>query len=548
MHGAHLHPVPVNVPDALFGRADPRIGTRVLSHLTHGRERGLRFLLSHLKPADDGHGSFFHGPARSRALETALTLHILRQAGIEPAWQQRLRGYLVDHAEGADEIGRLAAHAVLGQTQPDDVTGLLHTMTRELEYGRRRKQALLLMLMVELGCLPLGRARVEPADFAVQAAHRFSQLYCAALRMIHRRHAGGGALDGEQDTALLESSQRQNGSWEQQSLITVVALMGLGSAHPAFRRGLEYLRHVEREDGGIPFIHDQDTWMTAVAGLALRAGRARPEVQQEVACFIASRQHDNGGWSFREDVLQTDVDCTANCAQVLLQGDARRFERPLDRALAYFEALQRDDGGYPTYEREGESEVSMTANVLLAQSLSVRRRPELLPVMRRASAYLLERQRSDGRFEKSWSLCETYSIFRVMWSLDACQAVDEALQTSTVRARAASYLLESQHADGGWGQTDALASDALSTAYALSALSVLRRRHPIPRSPVDQAVAYLLTQQEPAAGQFLSITDMAGPRPIPYDVPLISTAWSVLALSLALDGPIWNSKGGRRNV
>ncbi|XYI03566.1 prenyltransferase/squalene oxidase repeat-containing protein [Sorangium sp. So ce1128] len=526
----------MHIPDIALDRGNRRAELHALASLTEGRERGLRFLLSHLKPAGDGCGSFFHGPAQSRGLETALTLHVLRQARIEPEWQERLRGYLLKHAEGADAISKLAARAVLEQMRPDELTGLLHTLTRELEYGRRRKQALLLMLMVELGCLPLERARVEPEDFAAQAAHRFSQLYCAALRMIHRRHAGGGALHDEQDAALLESSQSQNGSWEQQSLITVVAMMGLGPAHPAFRRGLEYLRRVEREDGGIPFIHDHDTWMTAVAGLALRAGQARPEVQQEVARFIASRQHTNGGWSFREEVTQTDVDCTANCAQVLLQGDARRFEQPLDRALAYFRALQRDDGGYPTYEREGESEVSMTANVLLVQSLSVRRRPELRSAMRRASAFLLERQTNDGRFEKSWSLCETYSIFRVMWALHACQAAGEAADASAARARACGYLLASQRADGGWGQTGALPSDAVSTAYALSALSVLREHHPVPPSRVDRAVVYLLTQQEPATGEIVSISDMVGPRPIPYDVPLMSTAWSVLALSLALEG------------
>jgi hypothetical protein len=200
------------IPDAPFDQADPRTGIRSLSGLIERRERGLRFLLSHLKPAGNGHGSFFHGPARSRALETALTLHVLRQARIEPAWQERLRGYLVDHAEDADEIGRLVAHAALGQARPDDVTGLLNTLTRDLEYGRRRKQALLLMLMVELGCLPLERARVELGDFAAQATHRFSQLYCAALRMIHRRHAGGGALDGGQDIALLESAAGRSGA------------------------------------------------------------------------------------------------------------------------------------------------------------------------------------------------------------------------------------------------------------------------------------------------------------------------------------------------
>jgi prenyltransferase beta subunit len=205
----------------------------------------------------------------------------------------------------------------------------------------------------------------------------------------------------------------------------------------------------------------------------------------------------------------------------------------VDRALDYFRKLQREDGGYPTYELEGESEVTMTANILLAQSLCVGRRPHLRQSMRRACQFLMERQRNDGRFEKSWSLCESYSMFRVIWALDVYPATDEAPRIELVRARALRYLRETQHADGGWGQDAGQPSDALSTAYALASLGLLWGHLPIEPSRIDRAVHYLLSQQDPETGGFVSTPDVAGPRPIPFDLPLLNTVFCLMGLSFA---------------
>jgi len=55
-----------------------------------GRAHGVRFLRLHFQ--SEGEGRFI-GRARGRVLETALTLHALKLADLDPAWQQRLRDH-----------------------------------------------------------------------------------------------------------------------------------------------------------------------------------------------------------------------------------------------------------------------------------------------------------------------------------------------------------------------------------------------------------------------------------------------------------------------
>ncbi|WAS91816.1 prenyltransferase/squalene oxidase repeat-containing protein [Nannocystis punicea] len=492
-------------------------------------------MLRHFQCPEDRGEFRFLGPASGRVLESALTLHVLRRTNIEPEWQQRLRGFLVGHSAGADPISRLFAAAALGLTQTEDAMTALDGFLGDLAYGRRRKRALLLMLLVELEVVPLARAGIMLDDFAVQAAHRFSQLHGAASRLMFGRHAGGipeGTVP--RDAAFIVACQAANGGWEQQALLTLLAMLALGPDHPAFERGLRFLRGLEREDGGIPFIPDVDVWLNALAGLALQAGSSLPEVRRQVARFLISRQHTHGGWSFTDGVQQTDSDCSALCVELLLREDAERHAPAVDRALEYFRERQRDDGGYPAYERAGESEPTMTANVLLAQCLGVGRRPELVPSMRAARQFIRGSQRSDGRFETSWSLCETYSIFRVMASLEAHRAVDPGQTPDTVGERALRYLLAHQRTDGGWGQAATAPSDALSSAYALAAVSLPRFATVVPPACARRAAAYLLGQQDPRTGAFVSIPDQMGPRPIPYEVPVLSTVMGVWALSLTI--------------
>jgi prenyltransferase beta subunit len=471
-------------------------------------------------------------PAEGRVLETALTLRLLEKEGLEPEWREQLRGFLAKNIERADLISKPIGLAALGREHRGALQNLAQLMAG-LEYARRRKYAFLVMLLSEAGLVTLEEVGLGPEYFSDEAHHRFSRLYGAALRLIYGRRRGV-ALDRQKDIEFLRKAQGLEGGWEQQTLITILAILGMGREHECFAPGLEFLKRMTREDGGIAFCDNQNVWLAALGGLALQtAGRITKPAQRTIADYLLSRQHLNGGWAFTEGVVQTDTDCSANSLQMLIELDPERYAMTIERGQEYFLRLQRPDGGYPTYEIEGESEVTMTANIVLAQSLWMEQDPRLLEPVRRACRYLVLRQKGDGRFEKSWSLSESYSIFRTLWALDKCRESVPELPLQSLYQSAAEYLLDTQHADGGWGQKDSLPSDGLSTAYSLSALCIARRYLPIEAARIDRAVSHLVSQQDPESGEFFSVPDLVGPRPIPFDVTLLSTVFSALALSFA---------------
>lgn len=502
--------------------------TSVLEQATTGGVSALTFILEQQRSSAN-RGAFIDSKVRGRVLETALLLHLLRKHDLDPKWQERLHGYVSLNAEAADPFSQLVATSVL-DTSTVEVQSTLGPMLEKLEYGKCRKRAFLKMILVEVGLVDLPDTHVLPAHFSSQATHRFSKLYCSALRLIYNHHSDA-PVDVAQDIEFLHRAQAKNGSWEQQSLITLMALLSMQPDEVGFRRGLKFLRNLERPEGGIPFCDNQNVWVTALAGLALQAAGVQSSVVADLAEYIASQQHDNGAWSFTEGVQQTDTDDTANCVQVLLQHDPKRYSAEIDQAFAYFETLQREDGGYPTYEIEGEPELTMTANILLVKCLAAMDRPNLRDSIRRAASFLVSHQKTDGSFERSWSLAESYSVFRVLWALEAAEPFLETTDTLTnTRVRALAYIRSTQNLDGGWGQCAGRPSDGLSTAYALSSLTFLRHQSSFLESEeFRRAVGYLLSQQDPSSGEVISIPDVAGPRPIVFDTPLLSTIFSAMA-------------------
>ncbi|MHC5778946.1 MAG: prenyltransferase/squalene oxidase repeat-containing protein [Nostoc sp.] len=85
-------------------------------------------------------------------------------------------------------------------------------------------------------------------------------------------------------------------------------------------------------------------------------------------------------------------------------------------------------------------------------------------------------------------------------------------------------LLSCQNSDGGWGHQLGDASDVISTSYTLIALSSLGDAETLRRG-----THYLMLQQD-EEGKFVSIPDQAAPRPIPYDVPILTSIFALLAL------------------
>ena len=191
------------------------------------------------------------------------------------------------------------------------------------------------------------------------------------------------------------------------------------------------------------------------------------------------------------------------------------------------------DGGFPTFLPGAASEIAMTAAAVGA--LSGATVPDRVPaeILRRGVSYVVDHQSRDGTFERSWSLCETNAIFRAMAALRRFRAhsgseATPALERSIdgVVARSRQYLRNAQNADGGWGQINGAASDVLSTSYALIALA-----HIGDGATLHNGVRYLVACQQPDGG-FVSIPDQAGPRPIPFDGPILADLFALLALDL----------------
>ncbi|MGW5162503.1 hypothetical protein ACWEPN_44120 [Nonomuraea wenchangensis] len=91
-------------------------------------------------------------------------------------------------------------------------------------------------------------------------------------------------------------------------------------------------------------------------------------------------------------------------------------------------------------------------------------------------------------------------------------------------ARSVARLVETQNPDGGWGQLPGDPSDVLSTAQAVPVLA----RHGGLLS-VHRAVTYLLDRQD-ADGGFTSVPDQVGPRPLPFDYPVLADIHALSAL------------------
>ena len=492
-------------------------------------ERTAAYVRAHLRPVPEARwGLFAHSQVRGRQLETSLALHLLQREGVEPHWQQQLRTSLKEHLTGRDAFSQLLAHQVLGLEPCTSTRTALEGLLKDLQYGTSRKRHLLQVLLFEVGLRPGGQELLDTLPATHPSWHLFSRIYGAASRLIlHRRL--GREVDGLPEVAFLRDTQGANGGWEQQALLTLVALLGLGQEQPeCFARGLRFLQHLSRPDGGIPFIDNLNIWVSALSGLALREVRgAPPSMLMDLGAYLAAHQSEEGGWSFTENVAQNDTDTTAQCVMLLQGLGLPRHATTLSRGHYYLLRLQRPDGGYPTYVGDADSEVTMTACILQAQGQRLQEDPSLGGPIQRGLSYLVDSQQPDGTFERSWSLCETYSLFRVLWALEACQAHVTATQAEALRQGALRYLLAHQQENGSWGQTAHEPGDVLSTAYAVSALSMLGHRERLPR-----ALSYLLSQQS-AEGAIVSRPDQSGPRPFVYDEPLLGSIFSVIALARA---------------
>lgn len=216
-----------------------------------------------------------HSPCRSRVLESALLLALLERTRLEPAARSRLAAYLALHCDSREPLDRLLARAALHH-RPDPA-GLLDVerfLTRAPDFTGPRKRALLHAVLTLLDAVPTeDEITAAPEAFNLHRLHAWARVQVTAVKAV-LAHARGYRLIDEGDLELLRSTQRPGTVWEANLLIhlsVLHALLPVPGQYPLVVEGVRTAMQHQRPDGGLPFICDEDTWVSATAGVALHA-------------------------------------------------------------------------------------------------------------------------------------------------------------------------------------------------------------------------------------------------------------------------------------
>ncbi|WP_432082737.1 terpene synthase family protein [Streptomyces sp. WAC 04229] len=495
-------------------------------------ERGVPALVRHLAAAVDPAG---HVDDRcgSRVLESALLLALLRAQAVAPAEQTRLTRFLKGRRPGANSIDALLIDACLDPAgmageAPDRAAGL-HMEVSSGTAGRGRLKSVMLHTVLHLLCGSALDADNAPAPVGPEGITTFTDVHVLSTRIIHA-HACGHPYtisDAERERLVsLMSLGRNRVLWEASATTQLLALHAVRifrPGAPVLEDGLLRLCLAINADDGVPFLDSQDLWLTAVAGLAFQGEETLTSYVPRMADLVASWQAPDGGWPFATGMRQTDVDTTTRCMEFLHATDPDRYRAALERATAYLTDIAGPDGGFPTWVRGDAPDLDMTAGAILALAPRAAQHEHLLT---RALTFVLDSQHIDGTFERSWTVSESSAILRALDALHAIPVTDPAFaaRIAAVTARAVTRLVASQHADGGWGRLPDDPSDVLSTAQAVP---VLARHGGL--LAVSRAVTYLLKQQN-SDGGFTSPPDQVGPRPLPFDYPVLADIHTLSAL------------------
>jgi len=293
--------------------------------------------------------------------------------------------------------------------------------------------------------------------------------------------------------------------------------------------------------------------LSAPGCAAVRAGYrylARVQITSELpAGKREGRDPALGGWCFSDGQHRWPVsDCTAEALLAILETHAhpsfsplppgegsgvrvleRLPEERLRQAVEFILSRQNDDGGFGTYERRrggallerlNPSEMygscmtersylectSSAIKALAAYRRTTCQRGPATPLygkidasIRHAVAFLLRQQRRDGAWPGFWGVNFTYAIFHAVEALRAAglPADDKRLR------RAADWLIDTQHADGGWGEhysgclhdcfVDRPESQVVQTSWALLALMQLL---PTNTASLRRGIDWLRAQQK----------------------------------------------------
>ncbi|MEU2872390.1 prenyltransferase/squalene oxidase repeat-containing protein [Streptomyces olivoreticuli] len=473
----------------------------------------------------DGQG-LITAPCRSRALESALALRLLQAQGFSGPERGRLIAFLerTRRTSTPGSLDSLLAGAALGTEAPAGAS-VERALDRFDHFTRGRKQVLMRAVRVVLDGAPVAGA-APPGRPPQERLTPWSTALSTACQVIL------GAAPGPPRLTTLLFAQRSPGIWEGHllcHLLTLHALRRVPGQEAVVADGTARMLARQNADGGIPFICGEETYATAVAVVGLALGRSPDQGRPLLALAdrLRALQDDDGGWAYAPDVRQTDVDTTGVCVEALRAVDPLRYREAINGAGAYLRARRGADGGFPTYLPGAPSEAVMTAAAARALDLDEPDTPELLGG---ALAFIAAHQSPQGTYGPGWSRCDAHAVFRTVLALRRARSLpDPGLRRTARRATESGlgHLVRTQNPDGGWGQREGEASDAISTALSLATLAGSPAAPPL---VVHRGTGRLLAC-ESSDGSFPSRPDSTGPRGLVFDVPVLSDVYVLLALA-----------------
>ena len=278
---------------------------------------------------------------------------------------------------------------------------------------------------------------------------------------------------------IARQMQPESGGYLEATPLTAFVVMSLiaagGVRDHIVEQGIRFLSASVRADGSWPIDTNLATWVTTLSVGALSVSGDLSDCDgASIARWLRSQQVERehpfthakpGGWAWTDlsgGVPDADDTAGALIALRLLEGDAHR-----DAAIAGIQwllDLQNRDGGIPTFCRGwgalpfDRSAPDLTAHALEAwrswyPAMPAESQRRIGRARARAVSYLVKCQAADGSWIPLWFGNEqmpghvnaTYGTARVVAATKG-----EALAQSA-RRRGLAWLMQSQNVDGGWG-------------------------------------------------------------------------------------------------